>query len=62
MEAIAIMQLIFLVSDLLVIAPLQYAKLKKAIDDGTLTEEQIDTLIAASEQESGDLIAAIDDL
>ena len=62
METIAILQLIFLISDLLVIAPLQYAKLKKAIEDGTLTEEQIDTLIVASEGKSDDLIAAIDDL
>lgn len=62
MTAAQVIQLIILVSDLLVIAPVQYAKLKKMVMDGQLTEEQIDTLIAASEQDSNTLIGAIDNL
>jgi hypothetical protein len=62
MEAAAIIQLIMLITDLLVIAPIQYAKLKKAVTDGTLTDEQVDAMIAASEKDSDTLIAEIDNL
>ena len=62
MTAVQIIQLIFLISDLIVIAPIQYAKLRQAVSDGSLTNEQVDTLIAASEKSSDELIAAIDDL
>jgi hypothetical protein len=62
MGAAQIIQLIFLISDLLVLAPIQYAKLKKAVEDGTLTDDQVDVLIEASEKSSDELIAAIDDL
>jgi len=62
MGAAQIIQLIFLVSDLLVIAPVQYAKLKKAVTDGTLTDEQVNALIAASEKDSDALIAELDNL
>jgi hypothetical protein len=62
MEAVAIIQLIMLITDLLVIAPIQYAKLKKAVTDGTLTDEQVDAMIAASEKDSDSLIAEIDNL
>jgi hypothetical protein len=62
MEAAAIIQLIMLITDLLVIAPIQYAKLKKAVMDGTLTDEQVDAMIAASEKDSDTLIAEIDNL
>jgi hypothetical protein len=58
----AIIELIILVSDLLVIAPIQYAKLKKAVTDGTLTDEQVDAMILASEKSSDELIAEIDNL
>jgi len=62
LTSVAILELIMLVSDLIVIAPIQYAKLKKAVTDGTLTDEQVDGLIAASKQTTDDLIGAIDDL
>ena len=62
MEAAAIVQLIMLITDLLVIAPIQYAKLKKAVSNGSLTSQQVDALILASEKSSDDLIAAVDDL
>jgi hypothetical protein len=62
LSAGTVLQLIMLISDLMIIAPIQYAKLKEAIADGTLTEEQVDALLVASEKESDDLIAAIDDL
>jgi hypothetical protein len=62
LSSVMILELIMLVSDLMVIAPAQYAKLKKAVSDGTLTEEQVDTLIAASEKTTDELIAAVDDL
>lgn len=62
METAAILQLIFLVSDLMVIAPMQYAKLKDAVNADTLTEQQINDLISVSEGKSDKLIGAIDDL
>ena len=62
LTSVMIMELIMLVSDLVVIAPIQYAKLKKAISDGSLTDEQVEGLVVASEQTTDNLIAAIDDL
>ena len=62
MGSAAIIQLIMLVSDLMVIAPVQYAKLKKLASDGTLTDEQVDQMIAAAEKSSDDLLAKIDSI
>jgi len=62
LSSVAILELIMLVTDLVVIAPIQYAKLKKAVSDGTLTDEQVDKLIVASKQTTDDLIGAIDNL
>ena len=62
LSSVMIMELIMLVSDLIIIAPIQYAKLKKAVNDGSLTNEQVEKLIAASEQTTDDLIAEIDNL
>ena len=62
MDYVKIMELIFLISDLMVIAPLQYAKLKEALEAGTLTNEQVEILIKASESTTNDLIAEIDNL
>lgn len=62
MGSAQIIQLIFLISDLLVLAPIQYAKLKEAVQDGNLTDAQVDQLIAAAEQSSDALIAEIDNL
>lgn len=57
-----ILSLIFLASDLMVIAPVQWAKLKRLASDGSLTDEQVDALLVASETTSDNLIAVIDDL
>jgi hypothetical protein len=62
LSAGAILQLFVILTDMMIIAPVQYLKLKNAIKDGSLTEEQVDTLIVASEETSDDLIAAIGDL
>jgi len=62
LTSVMIMELIMLVSDLVIIAPIQYAKLKKAVSDGSLTDEQVEGLITASEKTTDDLIAAVDDL
>lgn len=62
LSSAAIVQLIMLVTDLMVIAPLQFAKLKQAVADGTLTDDQIDAMISASETSSDALINEIDNL
>jgi hypothetical protein len=58
----AIVQLIMLVSDLLILAPVQYAKIKGMVADGSLTDQQVDNLILAAEKDSDTLIAEIDNL
>ena len=62
LTSVMIMELIMLVSDLVIIAPIQYAKLKKAVSDGTLTDEQVEKLLVASKQKTDVLIAEIDNL
>ncbi len=62
LTSVMILELIMLATDLMVIAPVQWAKLKKAVSEGTITDEQVDKLIAASEQTTDDLIAAVDNL
>jgi len=57
-----ILSLIFLATDLMVIAPVQWAKLKRMASDGSLTDGQVNALLVASETTSDNLIAVIDNL